>query len=647
VILRVIACVLTVISKVMMIQDALNIRPRLIPKNILMGLFCSLMLLSILPLQAQNTILVDSLLQRLETTKTVNGRADIYAALTWEYRYSDRGKAQEYGDHALALYRSMDDLPGVCKVLNYMGVSKKFEGEFSAALAYYFQVLDLAQRPSCDLEIANAYNNIGEIYRLLGKDAEAIDYADRALAINELIGNDAGTSYNLILKALVLGSQERWDEALMNYQRALSLRLKQGNPERIATMYYYIGNSFMELGEPDSALVYYSKTVNDQDTRNTLNLGPIVYGKYYAAKKEHLRAEQHLLKAIEMLKDSPNDILLEMHELLSSVYYEQADFENAYNQQARANEIRDELLKIDNTRKLTQLEKELEFKVERVRYEANIERQKRLSLSLGLILLMGLTLIWFIARGLKLQKHNNRTLQALNAELERMNATKDKFFSIIAHDLKNPFNSIIGLSSILKDNVHEFSAEKVSECADHIHGSAENTHRLLDNLLSWARVQRGTMAFEPQRVDLLEMCQDVIVFTRDMAVSKQITVMCDLPEKTGVSADQNMLETILRNLLTNAIKFTRPGGKVTVSCRLTGDKVEVSVTDTGVGMDPVAMEKLFQLRTASTPGTNNERGTGLGLMLCKEFMEMHGENIWVESTPGAGSVFRFTLKCAE
>jgi signal transduction histidine kinase len=237
-----------------------------------------------------------------------------------------------------------------------------------------------------------------------------------------------------------------------------------------------------------------------------------------------------------------------------------------------------------------------------------------------------------------------RTVAAKTAELNELNVSKDKFFSIIAHDLKNPFNTIIGFSDMMKESIRLNDPATFYEYTEMINTSAIQTLRLLDNLLEWANSQRGKLTFTPVQVNLKELVKDEFGMLDDMATGKNIELKNNIDDSITVAADKNMLKTILRNLITNAVKFTHKDGRVEVDAIIYPMQLEVTVSDNGIGMSKVTMSRLFRIdANLSTRGTENERGTGLGLFLCKEFVEKHGGKIWVVSEENKGSVFHFTL----
>jgi PAS domain S-box-containing protein len=235
-------------------------------------------------------------------------------------------------------------------------------------------------------------------------------------------------------------------------------------------------------------------------------------------------------------------------------------------------------------------------------------------------------------------------LKESETHLRELVATKDKFFSILAHDLKSPFNSILGLSNMLVEQVREKNYEGIEEYAGIIQKSTQRVFDLLMNLLEWARTQTGRMDFSREYIELGALINEVIELLGESARQKSITIIKELPRNMLVFADKAMINTILRNLISNAIKFTYSGGQVVISADKKPSELMISISDNGIGIKKEVIGKLFRIdETYIAPGTQDEKGTGLGLILCKEFIEKHGGKIWVESEVGKGSLFCFTI----
>ncbi len=230
-------------------------------------------------------------------------------------------------------------------------------------------------------------------------------------------------------------------------------------------------------------------------------------------------------------------------------------------------------------------------------------------------------------------------------ELSQTLSTKDKLFSIIAHDLRSPFNSIIGFSDLLVTNVEVYDKAKIMRFAEQINNSAKPTLAILDNLLNWAKSQTGQLNYEPERIKLKSFYKEVDDIINSSASLKNITIINDFERnEIEIFADKNMIKSVLFNLVSNAVKFTPINGKVTITALDKSDCIEITVADNGVGMSEERQNKLFKTEIPETTrGTASEPGSGLGLILCKEFVEKHGGKIWVESSHGEGSNFKFTL----
>ncbi|HAH24714.1 MAG TPA: hypothetical protein DCL77_13340 [Prolixibacteraceae bacterium] len=247
-------------------------------------------------------------------------------------------------------------------------------------------------------------------------------------------------------------------------------------------------------------------------------------------------------------------------------------------------------------------------------------------------------------RDITQRKQLEKSLRESETRLLELNATKDKFFSIIAHDLRGPFNSIMGFSELMVERIQEKNYEEVEKYAEIIHQSSQRAMELVTNLLEWSRSKVGRMQFNPEVVDLAALIKSVAQLLKDSAEQKSIALYTETVPNLSVVADKAMIGATLRNLISNAIKFTHKGGEIVISAMQEKNQMIVMVADNGVGIKKEALRKLFNIEEGySTPGTQDEKGTGLGLILCKEFIEKHGGDIRVESEPGKGSKFYFNI----
>lgn len=242
------------------------------------------------------------------------------------------------------------------------------------------------------------------------------------------------------------------------------------------------------------------------------------------------------------------------------------------------------------------------------------------------------------------RKKNEERLTSISDELRELNLNKDKFFSIIAHDLRGPFNSLLGFSSVLQDDIEGLNKEELMEYAGYIHSSSKKLYNLVENLLQWSRIQTGRMEYQPIKIDLYEVVYKIFELVNSIAITKKINLSNELKNNLFVYADQNMLYSILQNLISNSLKFTNTGGSITIKANEFNEFTEISVEDTGIGIKKYNVEKLFRIDVSFTStGTAQEEGTGLGLIICKELVEKNKGKIRVESVFGKGSKFIFTI----
>jgi signal transduction histidine kinase len=238
-----------------------------------------------------------------------------------------------------------------------------------------------------------------------------------------------------------------------------------------------------------------------------------------------------------------------------------------------------------------------------------------------------------------------RQIQQLNKQLKKLNTDKDRFISILGHDLRSPFNAFLGLSELLTENIRKYDINEIEELVKNINESAQNTYNLLDDLLMWTSAESGKIPFEPQKLNFTVICKDIIKIFTPNAHAKNIAINLFAAEEINIFADIDLLKTVLRNLVSNAIKFTHKGGQIDIYAEINEIDITITVADNGIGIKSQDLTRLFDIsQFHTTTGTEEEEGTGFGLLICKDFVEKNGGKIWAESMPGNGSKFKFTLQ---
>lgn len=621
---------------------------------------------------AQNKAIIDSLLHRLQIAGNDTVKAKIFNTLCWNYRVDSPKLGYAYGLKALDIYIAQKNIQRQCNVLNKLGVNKRNLGEYSAALDHFFQILNIAEKPQCILEIAYANNNIADIYSRLEKYDKALEFTSKALPLFQSVNNDEGIAYNYNLNGTIYQNLEEWEKALKFFKLSLGLRLKIKDISGAASSLINIGDCCLELNQPDSAYFYFKKGIEFYDKAGFSNYGRsyLSLGKYYVAKKNYPEAVRYLNEALNKARHmkSPANVQ-KAYEVLHAIYFDQKEYKKAYEIQKLARNISDTLRKSDYIRKITTLElnyafeqqvrqKEMEEIKNKTLYESHLYKQEILLYSLILILLTISVITFFIYRNLKyvsktnllLKEYNQETsrqkiaIETQNEQLQELNATKDKFFNIIAHDLKNPFYGILGLSEHIVTSYPDSNYEETIPLVQMIHDSSQNAFNLLENLLEWSRAQTGRIDFHPERFLLVNLLSEVTALMKHLSKEKNIVINYRIDPKFQMYVDKNMIHTVMRNLLSNSIKFTEPDGKIDILAEEIDTEIRITVKDTGIGISEITKDKLFKISEKVTSlGTKNEKGTGLGLLLCKEFIDKHGGRIWVESELGKGSNFIFTV----
>jgi len=261
-----------------------------------------------------------------------------------------------------------------------------------------------------------------------------------------------------------------------------------------------------------------------------------------------------------------------------------------------------------------------------------------------LILILALFIFKIIRPAIIENKRNQDIISDQNSKLLKLNKDKDLFLTVLAHDLKSPFSSILGFLGLLKDNIQLNDIKETESQIEIINNSANNVYNLLESLLNWARMQAGKTPFLPQKLQLSSICNKTIELLKINSISKEIYLENSVKDDIFIHADKDMVSTVLRNLVSNAIKFTESGGAIKINAEINNELVLISVSDNGIGMNKESINKLFDIsQLYTTMGTRKEKGTGLGLILCRDFVEKHNGTIWVESKFGVGSNFKFTL----
>jgi signal transduction histidine kinase len=534
-------------------------------------------------------------------------------------------KSSELLEQALEINRPLNDIPMLVLILNKSGRLNALLGKLDLALENYEMALNYKDELDELQPQAEAVFNIANLYTLRNNYRDALEYHKRALALWRSAGDRANEAISLNAIGSLYRLMKNNEKSLANHVVSLEIRQELKDKKGIAESYNNI------------AVLYYEQK-NIQQAVSNLMLA------LEAAREA--QAQEQIRKAYENLSQCYKDV----GDFKTSLEYK--DLLIAINEFIQNDKSERQLLETQNRYVIDKKQLEIE-KLESIRAarEKELIVQKKFRnflialIGLGVVIVL-LTLYLYISK-----QKSNRVLQAANAkvnqqnlELTDLNATKDKFFSIISHDLKGPLNSLTSFSGLLINHTDSLSKDEIKMLAKDLDKSLKNLFALLENLLEWSRSQTGNIEFKPERFNLAEVLRQNKELLNTQAQNKQIEIVQDGLVDLPVDAHKHSVNTVVRNLISNAIKFTPSGGTITLNAKQTNEFLTVSVADTGVGMSPDVIQKLFRLDTKhTTKGTAEEKGTGLGLILCKEFIEKNGGKIWVESVTGKGSVFYFSL----
>ncbi|MES2733642.1 MAG: tetratricopeptide repeat-containing sensor histidine kinase [Bacteroidota bacterium] len=634
---------------------------------------------------------VDSLMKKnLDSSLPVATKIQMLNKLAGEFLEKDRKLSLAYGKQALYLAQQSNDSLAMATAYNQMGNTLRSQGNLGEALQQYFESLRLSTRLKVEAEKLHSFSGIGFIFQTQGNFAKAQNYFLEALSS----ANKTGDKYAIADASHNAGNafvfQKKYEEALRYYTQALDIRIILDDKVGAANSYNNIGYVYKNQGDYAKALSYYQRALLEMkqvqagtkvDLTAVLdNIGDICF-----LQAQYNKALDYYLQSLAQAKTFGSQLRLkEVQADLAETYVKLKDFNQAFAYYKQASAMQDTIYQIQNNALLKEIEtkyetQEKEKQIELLRKEKEIDnlrkhaqiqgyqlRERRLMnalLVVGLILAAMLVALIYERyherrKTTQLLQSQNKTIQLQNEELQvtnekllhseeyllQLNATKDKFFSIISHDLKGPLNTMTGFLHVLDMQVDAFSPEELKDFAKDMNKSVKNLLDLLDNLLQWSRSQTGTIDYSPEVLNLAEIVDDNKSLLQAIAKAKGIRLLIQIDQKTQVYADGNMLNCVFRNLISNAIKFTNPGGLITINAAQRGEQVEISIKDNGIGMSAVTLTRLFQLDAYhTTTGTSNEKGNGLGLILCKEFVENNGGTIWVESEENKGTTFHFTV----
>ena len=604
----------------------------------------------------------------------------------------NRVNAMDTLQMSLDIFERLGDSTNYATTLLVKGMAHAYAGETNEAITTYEDAIKYFGEAD-SFRCAVVYLNLSTIHSgITGNNELALKYALIALNEFEKIKHPTYLAYCLSNIGIIYDNMEDYDKSIETYKRGLDIVKDSGNQLLITNFLNNLGEDYKKKREYDTAREYYQRSyeLNNkigyaEGIAVTLNnLGECDYynGDYQAALDKFEKSYMMLENMGEKIKlpNSLNNIASAHFKLgnyaqagieaekavklgsevdatldIQNGYYtlylvsdKKNDYHKALNYYIKYETIKDSLTSTNLNDKVAELrnryeaeqkEKQIALLTQEQKLsDAELAKQETLTYLLFIIIVLAAVIAYILYK-------KSRERKVINEELKELNHTKDSFFSIIAHDLKGPFNSLLGISEILAEDAEEFTTEEIKKISVELNDNAKNTYMLLENLLQWASNQTGKAAFYPEIIDLNEILSRNVNLYQSMAHNKKINLIIDISGSYMIKADKNMVDTIVRNLLNNAIKFTRENGEVKVYTKFTNDKVSFFVEDNGIGMDEKSISKLFRINErVKSRGTNNEQGTGLGLILTKEFLDKNNGSIEVISEVNKGTTFKVTFQ---
>ncbi|MBN1924212.1 MAG: tetratricopeptide repeat-containing sensor histidine kinase [Prolixibacteraceae bacterium] len=615
----------------------------------------------------------------------------LYYLADYYYFTQKYQKAMGIYKQVLPEFRSLTDTVMIAKTLNSIGLLYNFQHDKENALKYYLEEVELLNNTDQEnkkyvLERVVVFTNILNLYSNENQHEKVLQTAPQAIELAKSINDSLRLASLYNTQALAYKNLNQYEQSMQTFRKAASIFSAIDDDFSKAFVELNIGGLYERSVRYDSALFFYNNSFNMFKKHN------YAYGFVYALSgmasvydaigREDI-ARGLYLKCIDSCNVYEfNQLLLEAYTGLASLEYEQGNYKVAFDLELKYVALNDSLNNLEKEKQFV----ELQTKYETIQKENEINKLKsenivrlnelkrnRLLKRVGFSLVILMLIFFYIFYRLYSQKNKinielteknnqielqneqlkvmnqhvqqmNQQLKKSQLELEKANSAKNRFFSILAHDLRNPFHNILGESYLLSHSYKKLSDEERVDYANDIYKSCDHVNKLLDNLLEWTRTQTKGIEFKPKMLNLRKVSEESLAILKGGYSSKFIVVENKIVENINLKADYSMLEAIFRNLINNSIKFTPVGGQISLTTSVVDHSIVVCVEDNGVGIEKSDIDKLFHIDSnLKTRGTNNETGSGLGLVICMEFVKCHKGKIWVESSPGKGSKFYFSL----
>lgn len=619
-------------------------------------------------------------LEKKVATLHDSDKITLYLEFTWKNRGDHPQLSIKAGQMALRLIEQNELFAKKPLALNYLGVIHRNLGDYKEALFYFSKGLEASKQYNDKTQLGFSYNNLGSLHRLMGNGSLAIEQTFKGLRIFEELKDSSGIAFCALNLGVLYTNQKNYTKAIEYLQKVINIRKKIGDKPGELTAQLRIAEVYFELADYDKAYSIYLYILDEHKKRNEEIGMAFAYGgisTIFFTRGDFKEALNYRLKSLEInskinqnvaiisdyckvaliharLNDFPSgknylDKAVALAKTIKSFYFSftvynaasefyslQNDFQNAFNYSKLAAEMKDSIRALEGLEKSAQIEavyrnEKTERDAELTQIQLANKEQETTYLYLIIFVVVGLFVFVFYAY---------RQKRKLNHELREINQFKDKLFRVIAHDLKNPFFVVLGYSEMLLDDFDTLTDEEKLTFINNIKHVTLNNYQLLENLLEWSQSNLKIIQPKFELVNLSTITQKAIDLFKHSAKMKMIELTMDVPKDLMMKTDQNLVYSILRNLLGNSLKFTNKEGKVSLKWFKNGDSIHLEVEDNGIGMNPDILEKILENKNINrTKGTDGEGGSGIGLSLVYEFVHKLDGDITISSEEDKGTKF--------
>lgn len=582
---------------------------------------------------------------------SLNNIANIYN------RIGEYTTALDYYNRSIAFKEDVNDTKGIASSLKNIATIQYFQSDYVLALESNLKALKLSEALNDSMGISFVYNNMGLIYNKLEKYKDALNFFEKSMQLKELLNDERGISITLHNIANINEINGDFDLAIANLNKSLSISEKNSDKEGISSTLNSLGQVYRRQGDLDKALKNFYASIEidlEIDDKRGLLLNKSNLAEIFFDIKDFKQAKITALESILLAKElGAKEEIRNGHLLLSKILEKENKFQEALQNYQIYTAYADSLNNQELESKTARLEAEYEYdkqiallKAEQKTLDLEKEKELQAQKFQRNILIIYTLFILFVAfilyRSYQKQRRDKEKSERRSLELEEANQVKAKIFSIIGHDLRGPINSLHQLLELYQNDYMD--EKEFREVLPQLYKNVGGIMLVLDNLLKWSLVEMKLMKTNPIKVDLKIAIRALQDFFSTLTEQKGIVITTDLEDQAKVLADTDHIQVILRNLIGNAIKYSRPGDEILIKSRSINSVVTISVIDQGVGMSPKISSKLFKKTLVdSKTGTTGEKGTGLGLSLSQYYVELNGGKIWVSSKEGSGSDFSFSL----